>query len=168
MNLKKYLENRIRGWLPKEPNLPARAYLGRSATHPKKILWAFVSVGTLVFVLWILRIFGVVGAEVDLLNRWLAIASSILFGIFIGIVITGKKLSVRGAIVNLLLTLILILFSPIIGIIIAVSLPISMQIMPIVAGGLSGGFALSFLWLIHWLRKRGYLSSTKIDWTDKY
>jgi len=136
--------------------------------NPKKVLWAFVSVGTFALALWILRIFGIVGAEVDLLNHWLAIVSSMLFGIFIGIVIAGKKLSVRGAVVNLLLTLILVTFSPIIGMIIAVSLPVSIQIMPVVAGAASGGFALSFLGLVYWLRKKGYLRSTKIDWTDKY
>ena len=136
--------------------------------NPKRILWAFVSVGTFALALWTLRIFGIVGAEVDLLNHWLAIVSSMLFGIFIGIVIAGKKLSVRGAVVNLLLTLILVTFSPIIGMIIAVSLPVSIQIMPVVAGAASGGFALSFLGLVYWLRKKGYLRSTKIDWTDKY
>jgi len=136
--------------------------------NPKKVLWAFVSVGTFALALWTLRIFGIVGAEVDLLNHWLAIVSSMLFGIFIGIVIAGKKLSVRGAVVNLLLTLILVTFSPIIGMIIAVSLPVSIQIMPVVAGAASGGFALSFLGLVYWLRKKGYLRSTKIDWTDKY
>ena len=132
--------------------------------NPKKILWAFVPVGTFSLALWILRIFGIIGVEVDLLSRWLTIISSILFCIFMDIVIAGKKLSTRGAVVNLLLTLMLVTFSPIIGVIIAVNLHISIQIMPVVAGALSGGFALSFLWLIYWLRSKGYLRSTKIDW----
>ena len=132
--------------------------------NPKKILWAFVSVGIFSLTLWILGIFGVVGAEVDLLSRWLAILSSLLFCIFMGIAIAGKKLSIRGAVVNLLLTFMLVTFSPIIGVIIAVNFHISIQIMPVVAGVLSGGFALFFLKFIYWLRSKGYLRSTKIDW----
>jgi hypothetical protein len=141
-------------------------FLWRSAVNPKRILWAFISVGTFSLVLWILRVLGIVGVEVDLLSRWLAIVSSILFCIFVGIAIAGKKLSIRGAIVNLLLTLIL-LFSPIIWVIIAVNFHASIQIMLIVVMAFSGGFALFFLRLIYWLRSKGYFRSTIIDWTDK-
>ncbi len=135
--------------------------------RPEKILWAFVSVGAFALALWLLRIFGVIGAEVDIWSRSLAIASSILLCIFVGIVVVEKKLSIRGAVINLLLTLMLVTLSPIVGVIIAVNLRVSVQIAPIVAGGLSGVFALSFLSLVYWLRRKGYLRSTKIDWTDK-
>lgn len=129
------------------------------------MLWAFASVATFFLSLWFLRFFGILGGEVDILVNWLSIVAFILFGVFIGIAISEKKVSVRGAIVNMLLTIILIPLSPLIGVTIALALPLSKQHMPIAAGAFAGGFGLLYIGLIYWLRKKGFLKFTEIDWT---
>jgi hypothetical protein len=91
----------------------------------------------------------------------------VLFGVFIGITISGKKVGVKDAIINLLLVAMLFPLSPIVGLTIAQALPFSGQQLPVAVGVFTSGFAFLYLGLLFWLRKRGILRFTKIDWTDQ-
>jgi hypothetical protein len=134
---------------------------------PRKVVWAFTSVLTFILVLWILELLGIVGVEVDILIRWLATASILLLGVFMGIMIGRNRWSLRGAIVSIVLGVIVFPVSPIVGMFIAVNLPPSIRGNPIVFGIPVAGLPLLVLGLTFWLRKRGFLKSAKLDWTDK-
>jgi hypothetical protein len=133
----------------------------------KKVLWAFASVGAFSLSLWLLRSFGILGNEVNILVRWLTIIGSILFGVFIGIAVAGKKIGVKGIVVNMLLGLTVLFLSPIIGFTIAQPLPLSIQYRIIASATISGSFGVLFIWFIYWLRKKGFLKYTEINWTEK-
>jgi hypothetical protein len=133
----------------------------------RRTLWAFTSLGTLSISLWLLRFLGIIGSEVDILLNWLSIVVLVLFGVFMGITISEKKVSVKEAIINLLLVAILFPLSPIVGLTIAQALPFSRQQLPIAVGVFTSGFAFLYLGLLFWLRKKGFLKFTKINWTDQ-
>lgn len=44
MNLKKYLENRIKGWLPKEPTLPSHQRMVKEARKSRRVDWVAVKI----------------------------------------------------------------------------------------------------------------------------
>jgi len=44
MNLKKYLENRIRGWLPKEPTLPSHQRMVKEARKSRRVDWVAMKI----------------------------------------------------------------------------------------------------------------------------
>ena len=44
MNLKKYLENWVRGWLPKEPTLPSRQRMVKDAGKSRRVDWVAVRI----------------------------------------------------------------------------------------------------------------------------
>ena len=135
--------------------------------NPTKIVWAFSSVIIFVLALRILELLGIVGVEADILIRWLAAASTLLLATFIGIMIGRNKLSLRGAIVSIVLGVIVFPVSPIVGMLIAVSLPLTFRGNPIVFGIFVAGLPLFVLGFLFWLRKKGFFKSLKMSWTDK-
>jgi len=137
----------------------------------RKVLWAFASVGILFLSLWFLRFFGIIGSEADILMKLVSFIGFTLFGVFIGIAITEKKIGVKEMVVNMLLGLTVLFLSPIIGFTIAFTiaqaLSLNIQFMIIASATISGGFGVLFIWSIYWLRKKGFLKFTEIDWTQK-
>jgi hypothetical protein len=91
----------------------------------------------------------------------------VLFGVFIGVAISGRKVGVKEVIMNLLLVAMLFPLSPIIGLTIAQTLPFNRQQLPVAVGVFTSGFAFLYLGLLFWLKKRGILKFTKIDWADQ-
>jgi hypothetical protein len=135
--------------------------------NPRKIVWAFSSVIIFVLALRILELLGIVGVEVDILIRWLAAASTLLLATFIGVMIGRNRLSLRGALVSMVLGVIVFPVSPIVGMLIAVSLPPTLRCNPIVFGIFVAGLPLFVLGFLFWLRKKGFFKSMKMSWTDK-
>jgi len=135
----------------------------------KKVLWAFASIGILQLSLWFLRFFGIIGSEADILMKLVSFIGFTLFGIFVGIAIAEKKIGVKGTVVNMLLALTVLFLSPIVGVTtaftVAQALSLNIQFMIIASATISGGFAVLFIWFIYWLRKKGFLKFTEIDWT---
>jgi hypothetical protein len=78
-----------------------------------------------------------------------------------------NRWSLRGAIVSMVSGLIVFPVSPIVGMLIAVSLPPSIRGNPAVFEIPVAGLPLLVLGLTFWLRKKGFLRSAKMDWTDK-
>jgi len=117
--------------------------------------------------LWILELLGIVGTEVDILIRWLAAASTLLLGIFLGVMIGRNRLNLRETIVNMVLGVIVFPVSPIVGMFIAVSLPPTLSGNPIVFGIFVAGLPLFVLGFLFWLRRKGFFKSVKMNWTDK-
>ena len=117
--------------------------------------------------LWILELLGIVGTEVDVLIRWLAAVSTLLLGVFLGIMIGRNRLNLRETIVNMVLGVIVFPVSPIVGMFIAVSLPPTLSGNPIVFGIFVAGLPLFVLGFLFWLRRKGFFKSVKMNWTDK-
>jgi hypothetical protein len=66
-DLKKFLQSRIRGWLPKEPNLPRRANATNPRKKPSRVLFAHSPLG-LKLVVGLLWLFGI-GAVLTLIQQ---------------------------------------------------------------------------------------------------
>ena len=135
--------------------------------NSRKIVWAFSSVIIFVLALRVLELLGIVGVEVDIVMRWLAAASTLLLATFIGVMIGRNRLSLRGALVSMVLGVIVFPVSPIVGMLIAVSLPPTLRGNLIVFGIFVAGLPLFVLGFLFWLRKKGFFKSTKMNWTDK-
>ena len=135
--------------------------------NPRKIVWAFSSVIIFVLALRVLELLGIVGVEVDILIRWFAAASALLLATFIGVMIGRNRLSLRGALVSMVLGVIVFPVSPIVGMLIAVSLPPTLRGNFIVFGIFVAGLPLFVLGFLFWLRKKGFFKSAKMNWTDK-
>lgn len=137
----------------------------------KRVLGAFASVGMLSLSLWFLRFFGIIGSEADILMKLVSFIGLTLFGVFIGIAIAERKIGVKGIAVNMLLALTVVFLSPLIGstiaFTIAKALTLNIQFTIVASATISGGFALFFIWFVYWLRKKGFLKSTEIDWTQE-
>lgn len=61
-----------------------------------------------------LSLLGFVGAEYDLLVRWVSVVSLVVMGIFVGMLISEKKISVKTGLVNLLVVLVGLALVPIV------------------------------------------------------
>lgn len=65
-------------------------------------------------VLLMLSLLGFIGAEYDILVRWVSVISLVLTGIFMGMLISEKKIPVKTALVNLLVVLVGLALVPIV------------------------------------------------------
>jgi len=124
----------------------------------RKALWASVSVFAVFLLLLFLRLFNVLGSEYDILIGWVSTISLILCGVFIGMLISEKKIQVRGMLVPLLLFLAGFVAAPFVGVgvlMIVNMFPLNRGIEPIVFGGSITGYLLLYMGLWFWLKKRG-------------
>jgi len=105
-----------------------------------------------------LRLFNVLGSEYDILIGWVSTISLILCSVFIGMLISEKKIQVRGMLVPFLLFFAGFVAAPFVGVgvlMVVSMLPFSRGIEPIVFGGSIGGYLLLYMGLWFWLKKRG-------------
>jgi hypothetical protein len=147
----------------------------RESMNLRKVLSAFVLFGAsflLLWFLWFLRFYGIIGSLANVLMSWLAIIGSILFGVFIGIAATEKRIGIKRIVVNLLLGLTVLFLSPMIGIATALAirnaLSLNLQFMIVVSATVSGCFGVFFIWFVYWLRRKGHLKYTEIDWSQSF
>ena len=136
----------------------------------RKALWASVCAFAVFMLLWFLRLFNVLGSEYDILIRWVSTISLILCGVFIGVLISEKKIRVRGMLVALLLVTVGFIFTPFVAGLsatLASTFPFTMKIKQIIVGVLTVGYLGGYLGFLFWLKKKGVLKFGKIDWTEE-
>ena len=123
-----------------------------------KSLWAFASAFAVFLLLWLLRLANVLGSEYDLLQGLVSTISSILCGVFIGMLISDKKIQVRRMIGPFLLFVAGFLAAPFVGVGVLMFVemfPFSRGIEPIVFGGSVMGYLLLYMGIWFWLKKKG-------------
>ncbi len=132
----------------------------------RKAYWASVCAFSVFLLLWFLRLFNVLGSEYNLLIGWVTTISLILLGVFIGTLISEKKIRVRGIIAFLLIFSAGFLAAPFVGVgvLMVVSMfPVSRGIEPIVFGGSITGYLLLYMGLWFWLKKKGIFKFMEKD-----
>jgi len=131
-----------------------------------KSLWASVSVFVVSLLLLGLRLPNVIGSEFDIAISWVSAISLILCGVFIGMLISEKKIQVRGTFIPFLLFVGGFFVAPFFGVgmvILADTFGFRGGIQSsIVLGGSITGYLLLYMVLWFWLKKREIF---KIDYT---
>ena len=132
----------------------------------KKVAWV-VSIGFIVvMLLYFLRLFNLIGSEYDLLVRWVSTISLMLTGVFVGILISEKRIPAKTALINLLLVIFGLALIPIVTGISATILntfPLTMETKMVATFILSISCGLLYMGLYIWYRKGKYSSSWETD-----
>jgi len=98
------------------------------------------------------------GSEYDIVIRWVSTIGLILCGVFVGLLISEKRIQARWKVVPLLLFIAGFFAAPFVGVgvLMVVSMfPFSRGIEPIVFGGSITGYLLLYMGLWFWLKKKG-------------
>ena len=128
-------------------------------------LW-IASVSFMAFiVLQLLDLFNFIGSEYDLLTQLVSTISLVLTGIFIGILVSKKKILAKTAVVSMLLVLFGLALIPLVTVISATILntfPLSTDTKLIITFIVSVGCGLIYMGFLIWYRKRKtvFLSKT--------
>ena len=126
----------------------------------RRALWVSAGAFVVFLLLWFLRLFHVLGSEADILIRWVSTVSLILCGVLIGLLISEKKVQVKGMLASLILVTVGFFSAPFVGIAVLVTFPFSRGNETIVFGGSIVVFLLLYIGLLLWLRKRGWFRLT--------
>ena len=124
-----------------------------------KSLYVFV-IGFTVFLFsfWFLRLFNVLGSEYEIMIRWVSTIGLILCGVFIGLLVSEKRIQARWKFVPLLLLFIAGFFAaPFVGVIVLMLLNVfsfSRGIEPMIFGGSVVTYLLLYMRLFFWLKKK--------------
>ena len=135
-------------------------------TSLRKVLWVSVCVFEVLILLWVLRLFNVLGSEYDILIRWVSTISLILLGVFIGVLISEKRVQVRGMNTFLVIFVAGFFAAPFVGVgilMVVTRFPFSRGIEPIIFGGSITGYLLLYMILWFWLKKRGIFRFAETD-----
>ena len=124
-----------------------------------KSLYVFV-IGFTVFLFsfWFLRLFNVLGSEYEIMIRWVSTIGLILCGVFIGLLVSEKRIQARWKFVPLLLLFIAGFFAaPFVGVGVLMLLNVfsfSIGIEPVIFGGSVVTYLLLYMRLFFWLKKK--------------
>jgi len=124
-----------------------------------KSLYVFV-IGFTVFLFsfWFLRLFNVLGSEYEIMMRWVSTIGLILCGVFIGLLVSEKRIQARWKFVPLLLLFIAGFFAaPFVGVGVLMLLNVfsfSRGIEPMIFGGSVVTYLLLYMRLFFWLKKK--------------
>jgi len=124
-----------------------------------KSLYVFV-IGFTVFLFsfWFLRLFNVLGSEYEIMIRWVSTIGLILCGVFIGLLVSEKRIQARWKFVPLLLLFIAGFFAaPFVGVGVLMLLNVfsfSRGIGPVIFGGSVVTYLLLYMRLFFWLKKK--------------
>lgn len=138
----------------------------------KKVAWV-VSIGFIVvMLLYFLRLFNLIGSEYDLLIRWVSTISLMITGVFVGILISEKKIPAKTALINLVLVIFGLALIPIVTGIsapIVNTFPLTMEAKAAVTFILSVSFGLLYfgLYIWYWYRKGKQSSSWETNQTKE-
>lgn len=116
-----------------------------------------VSVFVVSFLLLGLRLLNVIGSEFDLVISWVSAISLVLCGVFMGLLISEKKIRMRGTFIPFLLFVGGFFVAQFFGVgmlFIADTFNFSRGIQPVVLGGSITGYLLLYMGLWFWLKKR--------------
>ena len=124
-----------------------------------KSLYAFVIGFTIfLFSFWFLRLFNVLGSEYEIMIRWVSTIGLILCGVFIGLLVSEKRIQARWKFVPLLLLFIAGFFAaPFVGVGVLMLLNVfsfSRGIEPMMFGGSVVTYLLLYMRLFFWLKKK--------------
>ena len=124
-----------------------------------KSLYVFVIGFTiLLFSFWFLRLFNVLGSEYEIMIRWVSTIGLILCGVFIGLLVSEKRIQARWKFVPLLLVFIAGFFAaPFVGVGVLMLLNVfsfSRGIEPMIFGGSVVTYLLLYMRLFFWLKKK--------------
>ena len=123
-----------------------------------KALWASVCALWVLILLWFLRRFNILGSEYDILTNWVSTIGLILLGVFIGILISEKKIQIRPMITFLIVFTAGFLAAPFVAVgilMVATMFPFSRGIEPLIFGGSITGYLLLYMLFWFWLKKKG-------------
>ncbi len=132
----------------------------------RKALWTSVYAFWILILLWFLRLFNVLGSEYDILINWISAISLILLGVFIGILISQKKIQIRPTIPFLLIFTAGFLAAPLVAtgiLMLATNFSFSRGIEPIIFGGSITGYLLLYMIFWFWLKKEGIVKLGETD-----
>jgi len=124
-----------------------------------KPLYVFV-IGFTVFLFsfWFLRLFNVLGSEYEIMIRWVSAIGLILCGVFIGLLVSEKRIQARWKFVPLLLLFIAGFFAaPFVGVgalMLLNASSLSRGIEPVIFGGSVVTYLLLYMRLFFWLKKK--------------
>lgn len=110
--------------------------------------------------LQLFRLLNIIGSEADILIRWISAISLILLGVFIGALISQKKIRIRAVIVPFLLFALGFLAAPFVGIAVLMLIENSAfagGIKPVMFGASIAIYLLLYMGLWFWLKKKGIL-----------
>jgi hypothetical protein len=131
-------------------------------TSLRKALWASVCALWVLILLWFLRQFNFLGSEYDILINWVSAIGLILLGVFIGILISEKKIQIRPTITFLIIFTAGFLAAPFVavGILMFVTnFQSSRGIEPLIFGGSVTGYLLLYMLFWFWLKKKGIVKT---------
>jgi hypothetical protein len=122
-----------------------------------KSLW-FSFIALMVFLLLQgLRLLNILGSEFDILIRGISTISLILFGVFVGLLISEKRIQVRGKFVPLLLFIVGFFAAPIVGVGLLMLLnrfSFIRGVEPVIFGGSVTGYLLVYMGFWFYLKKK--------------
>ncbi|MEM3551219.1 MAG: hypothetical protein QXN87_01970 [Candidatus Bathyarchaeia archaeon] len=107
--------------------------------------------------LWFLRIFNILGSEYDLLIRSVSATSLILLGVFIGILISEKKIQTRSMITFTILFSAGFFAAPVVAVgilMLASNFPFSRGMESLIFGGSIIGYLLFYTLFWFWYNKK--------------
>ena len=131
-----------------------------------KALWASVLALWVSILLWLLRLLNILGNEYDTLINWVSAIDLILLGIFIGTLISEKKIQIRPIIPFLIIFTAGFLAAPFVAVgilYITTTLSLSRGIEPLIYGASVTGYLLLYMLLWFWLKKKGILKLGDTD-----
>jgi len=124
----------------------------------KKVAWAVLIIFIVFTLLYLFRLSNVIGSEYDLLIRWVSTISLMITGVFVGILISEKKIPAKTALINLVLVIFGLALIPIVTGIsapIVNTFPLTMETKMVATFILSVSFGLLYfgLYIWYWYRK---------------
>ena len=130
----------------------------------KKVAWAVLIIFIVFTLLYLFRLFNLIGSEYDLLIRWVSTISLMITGVFVGILISEKRIPAKTALINLLLVIFGLALIPIVTGISATILntfPLTMETKMVATFILSVSCGLLYfgLYIWYWYRKGKQSSS---------
>src|SRR3989304_5115820 len=124
----------------------------------RKALWASMCAFVTLVLLQILRTLNLLASEYDILISWISTISLILIGVFIGVLISEKRIQVRWRMIIFLLVFAAGFFAaPLVGVgilMVADKFPFSRGIEGIIFGGSITIYLLLYMLLWFWLKKK--------------
>jgi hypothetical protein len=130
----------------------------------KGAAWVAVITFLVLMLLQFARLFNVIGSEYDLLIRWISTISLVLIGVFVGILISKKKIPISDALISLVLTIFGFLLIPTVIVVAAPivnTFPLTLEAKVAITGILSTGVLFLYMGFLFWLRKKGILKVGK-------
>lgn len=127
-------------------------------TNLTKVLWASVCALWVFILLWFLRQFNILGSEYGIPISWISAIGLILLGVFVGTLLSEKKIQIRPMIPLFIIFTAGFFAAPFVAVgilMLAANFTFSRGIEPLIFGGSITGYLLLYMILWFWLRKRG-------------